>query len=126
MIRECYSKFHIGRRVFGEKPPFEDKSVTSGICPECFELEMDKLAREGYVPLGWRKDWETFKKNKRRRNMPRQPKVGDFLLFDDRIWIIEKVSKGVVNFYDEFGTGDSDSLLIENLAPTDIQTWEAE
>ena len=139
MIRECYSKFHIGSRVFGEKPPFEDTSVTGGLCPECFELEMDKLAREGHVPLGWRRDWEAFKKNKRRRNMLiKKPKItrvirigrnrpvkGDFVLWENELWIIHKVkTKSVILINNE--TGEPDELLIDNLAPTDIQTWEAE
>jgi hypothetical protein len=39
MIRICCSKYHIGDRKFGEKEPIEDKSLTHGFCPRCFELE---------------------------------------------------------------------------------------
>lgn len=40
MIRVCYSKFHVGNRVFGEKEPFEKKEETGGLCPICRILEM--------------------------------------------------------------------------------------
>jgi len=39
MIRICY----VCLRVYGEKPPFEDKRETSGICPECLPGELKKL-----------------------------------------------------------------------------------
>lgn len=41
MIRECY----ICKKIMGEKEPYENKSMTSGICNECFPLEMAKIEK---------------------------------------------------------------------------------
>ena len=53
MIRRCY---RCGK-VFGEKEPFEDKSETHGLDPECFVSEMNdieeklcKLREAGWLP----------------------------------------------------------------------------
>lgn len=44
MIRVCYSTHHpVGPKVFGEKEPFEDLSLTSGICDECLPKDMEDL-----------------------------------------------------------------------------------
>lgn len=43
MIRSCYSTFHVGPRIFGEKEPFEDRSITDGLCDRCYELEMEQI-----------------------------------------------------------------------------------
>lgn len=127
MIRICSSKLHKGSPVFGEKPPYEDKSSTHGFCPSCFELEMEELERKGYIGNDRREEWREFKKNKGRHNMPRerQPKKGDFVLFDGEVWTIEKI-KGKTVHLDGVTMEDEEQLLIDNLAPTDIQTWEAE
>jgi hypothetical protein len=45
MIRVCCSKYHIGDRVFGEKEPIEDRSLTHGFCPQCFILEARDVER---------------------------------------------------------------------------------
>jgi len=39
LIRQCC----ICWIVFGEKEPLEDKSVTHGLCGDCFKVEMEKL-----------------------------------------------------------------------------------
>lgn len=51
MIRVCY----ICWKIMGEKEPYKDKSMTSGICEECFPGELEKLrkwkeAREKTLP----------------------------------------------------------------------------
>lgn len=44
MIRVCYSTHHpVGPKVIGGKEPFEDLSLTSGICEECFPKDMEDL-----------------------------------------------------------------------------------
>ncbi len=43
MIRQCC----ICGVVYGEKEPFEDKSVTHGLCKKCFKREMKKLEGTG-------------------------------------------------------------------------------
>jgi len=44
VIQICYSKHHAGPgKVFGEKEPFEDLSLTSGICEDCFPEELKDL-----------------------------------------------------------------------------------
>jgi hypothetical protein len=128
MIRICCSKFHKGDPIFGEKPPYENKDYTHGFCPSCFELEMEELERGGHIGSDWREEWREFKKNKGRRNMPRekQPKKGDFVLFEDDYFIITKVRGRMVNLEGVCGGDVYENLLIDNLAPTDIQTWEAE
>lgn len=57
MIRICYGKHHVGDRKIGEKPPYEDKSETGGLCDECFKLEkieiqraLKKLRDAGWIP----------------------------------------------------------------------------
>lgn len=45
MVKICYSVHHIGDREFGEKPPYENREVTSGICDDCFPKEMEDLRR---------------------------------------------------------------------------------
>jgi len=42
MIRVCC----ICNKIFGEKPPLENKSETHGFCEKCFPLEMKKLEVE--------------------------------------------------------------------------------
>jgi len=39
MLRWCY----ICKEFYGEKPPYENKQVTSGICPKCWPSELEKL-----------------------------------------------------------------------------------
>lgn len=128
MFRVCYSKFHKGDPVFGEKPPYEDRSSTHGLCPSCFILEMEELEKRGLIGSDWREEWREFKKNKGRVNMAkeRQPKVGDFVLFEDDYFIITKVGKKMVNLEGVCGEDVYENLLIDELAPTDIKTWEAE
>jgi len=58
LVRICSSKFHKGDRVFGEKPPYEDKSETHGFCESCFEKEMDELEKIGRLKPGWRERFE--------------------------------------------------------------------
>ncbi len=57
MIRICYGKNHVGDRKIGEKPPFENKEETGGLCDECFKLEkieiqqaLKKLRDAGWKP----------------------------------------------------------------------------
>ncbi len=134
MVRVCCSKFHKGDPVFGEKAPYEDESLTHGFCEVCFEKEMEEIEKMGHLKKGWREEWREFKKNRGRRNMPRerQPKVGDFILFDDNTWVIKKISNKryvVAECLDETGEKEEiieEEFLLDNLAPTDIQTWEAE
>jgi len=45
MIRICYSEHHQGDRKFGEKPPFEDKRETHGLCDACFKFERIEIRR---------------------------------------------------------------------------------
>ena len=45
MIRICYSEHHQGDRKFGEKPPYDDKSETGGLCDACFEFERIEIQR---------------------------------------------------------------------------------
>ena len=45
MIRVCCSELHVGKKVFGEKEPFEDKSETHGFCNPCFRLELEKATK---------------------------------------------------------------------------------
>ena len=135
MVRVCYSPFHKGDPIFGEKAPYEDKSLTHGLCPSCFELEMEEIEKMGRAK-DWREEWREFKKNKGRINMPRerQPKKGDFVLWEDGVWLIRKILKIKTKTYgtaykvviENCETGDFDELLADNLAPTSIQTWEAE
>lgn len=46
MIRICCSEDHEGDRVIGEKEPFEDKSLTHGLCEECLRKALQKLERK--------------------------------------------------------------------------------
>lgn len=132
MIRICCSKFHRGDPIFGEKPPYEDKSLTHGYCESCFEKEMEDLEAMKLIKSDWREEWREFKKNKGRTiNMPRErkPKEGDFVLWDDGTWLISKVIKREVHISLLGESGDfigDDRLLIDNLAPTPIRTWEVE
>ena len=41
LIRECVKC----GRVYGEKEPYEDRSITSGYCPRCFKEEMEELEK---------------------------------------------------------------------------------
>lgn len=43
MIRVCFSDFHSGDRIMGEKEPFEDKRETHGLCDGCLKLELEKI-----------------------------------------------------------------------------------
>ena len=53
MIQICYSKHHAGPgKVFGEKTPYEDLSLTSGICEDCFPEEMKDLEEWKSSKLG--------------------------------------------------------------------------
>ena len=47
MIRMCYSQFHIGDRIFGEKEPLRERhNITYGLCDECYKLEVKKISEE--------------------------------------------------------------------------------
>jgi hypothetical protein len=53
MIRRCYRC----NKIFGEKPPFENKDETSGVCDDCWPLEkveiqtaLKKLREAGWKP----------------------------------------------------------------------------
>jgi hypothetical protein len=48
MNRICYSKFHIGPRWFGVKPPYDDPDETHGICPDCLPDELRAIAETVY------------------------------------------------------------------------------
>jgi len=131
VIRVCYSRFHKGDPIFGEKPPYEDETLTHGLCPSCFEKEMEELEKRGEIKKDWKEEWREFKKNKEEINMPRekQPRKGDFVLFDNDIWIIKvrkRKGNSSIAMIESYASGDQDELLIDNLAPTDIRTWEAE
>jgi len=39
MIRQCY----LCGKVYGEKEPLQNKDTTSGICPDCWPVELIKL-----------------------------------------------------------------------------------
>jgi len=112
MIQECCV---CGFR-YGEKEPFEDKSVTHGFCPSCLKKELKKL--------------EEFKKTGKRGmiNMPkeRKPKVGDFVLWDDDIWVIESIKgkRATIALLGKHGYEDEDEILVSSLEETDIRTWE--
>jgi len=41
MVRACM----ICNEVFGEKEPLEDKSITTGICPDCWPAEEARLKK---------------------------------------------------------------------------------
>ena len=50
----------------GEKEPFEDKSVTSGMCPECYKKQTgEEMAMENkYVPQGgFQQPWPRQRRN---------------------------------------------------------------
>lgn len=138
MIRVCYSKFHKGSQIFGEKPPYEDKSYTHGLCETCFDLEMEELERMGRISSDWREDYKEFKKNfDRRTKMPGRirdkiltPRVGDFVLWEDQTWEIIKVKRKtvIIGLFEEPEKHelDREELLIDNLEPTPIKTWEVE
>jgi hypothetical protein len=34
------------KKDLGEKPPLDDKSITHGMCKECFDKEMEKIKVE--------------------------------------------------------------------------------
>jgi len=61
MIRVCYSKHHpAGPKVFGEKEPYNDLSLTSGICEDCFKKNMEDLhewtlTQKKALPAPWRR-----------------------------------------------------------------------
>lgn len=55
MIRVCYSRFHIGNRVFGEKEPFDNKNETGGLCSICRILE--KLCVQKFRTKKWFLNW---------------------------------------------------------------------
>lgn len=42
MIRICYRC----KRVYGEKPPFNDSSVSHGLCYECVPIEAARIDKE--------------------------------------------------------------------------------
>jgi len=42
MIRMCYRC----KKIMGEKEPFEDKSITSGLCDDCFPKELQRMKEE--------------------------------------------------------------------------------
>ncbi len=42
MIQKCYSCGDI----YGEKEPFEDESISHGLCESCFPQEMERIAWE--------------------------------------------------------------------------------
>ncbi len=56
MIRICYGEHHQGDRKIGEKPPFENKEETHGLCDACFEHEKIeiRLALKRLRDAGWR------------------------------------------------------------------------
>ena len=49
MIRVCFSTYHIGNRIFGEKKPLKDKSETHGLCEDCFKIEMAELEQRNQI-----------------------------------------------------------------------------
>lgn len=59
MIRVCV----VCKKVFGEKPPYEDKSVTHGICEICFPKEMERMRRE-LEEIKRDKKWEKKSENR--------------------------------------------------------------
>lgn len=42
MIRVCCGC----KTVLGEKPPLEDTRITHGLCPDCFQRELDEAFAE--------------------------------------------------------------------------------
>lgn len=43
MIRQCCQC----GKIYGEKPPFEDRSITSGFCEKCFREKMEEIRDRG-------------------------------------------------------------------------------
>ncbi len=56
----------------------------------------------------------------------RQPKKGDFVLFEDDTFVIEKVKKKTVVMVSTTDPEIDEELLIDNLYPAYINVWEAE
>lgn len=44
MIRQCYIPTCL--KLLGEIPPYEDKRITHGLCPDCVKKERIRLGKE--------------------------------------------------------------------------------
>ena len=53
----------------------------------------------------------------------KKPKVGDFVLWEDDIWVIEEIKGKKVTAVNH-ATGDVDELYTRSMEETDIRTWE--
>lgn len=115
---------------FGEKPPYEDRSYTHGLCEECLPKEIERLKKE-------KEKWIKikFRENKGGKHMERRnPKVGDIVLWENSFWIINKI-RGYketplhgsrVADIQNLITGELDSILVDTLELTDMRIWEAQ
>lgn len=120
MIRVCM----VCDKIFGEKPPYEDRSYTHGICDECFPKEIERL----------KKELERYKKEEKKMKYNFKPRKGDFVLWEGETWVIVTVrgvheSKNKLLWLadiENLKSGDTDILLVDSLIPTDIRTWEVE
>jgi len=44
LMRCCYHLRNFGfERLMGYKKPYKDKSITDGICKQCFQIEINKF-----------------------------------------------------------------------------------
>jgi hypothetical protein len=65
MIRICY----VCQQKFGEKEPYEDRSLTHGVCPECWPGELarvEKSVSEYKLEKGDSDDQERQSENEKR------------------------------------------------------------
>jgi hypothetical protein len=65
MIRICYGKNHVGDRKIGEKPPYENKEETGGLCDACFEFEKIEIRRalKKLREAGWKPGEDPTRRN---------------------------------------------------------------
>ena len=49
MIRACCSKYHVGPKVMGEIEPYDDLSITGGICDDCFPRDMEDIRKQMFA-----------------------------------------------------------------------------
>lgn len=64
--------------------------------------------------------------------MKRKPKRGDFVLWEDELWIITKIKKSPAPhklplvYIKNYISGEVDQLLMLSLATTSLRVWEVE
>jgi hypothetical protein len=64
------------------------------------------------------------------RDDSKRPKVGDFVLYDDIVWIIQEIDNEAKVAHAEtaldIGIDEPEEFYLPSLAPTSIKTWEIE